>query len=92
MDTSPSHVDALLERYRAVASETMVQLHRLHKQREQWDHEREQWQDQCQTLQRALEKSSADNVRLMVVPMQATLRQAIRRIDHLLHRTQQADR
>jgi hypothetical protein len=84
MGTLPADADALMERYRAVAGEAMVKLHRLRDEREQWESERAELERRCDELERSLKSASADRAWLTEVPLQATLEQAIEHVDRIL--------
>lgn len=77
MQTPTPKVEAVLERFDAVTREAMIQLSR-------WKGEREEWHEERAELHRALKRTSSQDVRLMVIPLQATLQRAIGRIDRLL--------
>jgi len=89
-DTSPD-ADVVLERFDAITSEAMVQLHRWRSERDERDAECGKWRRQCAELQRALEEGASVRADAMIPPLKDRLRAAIGRIDRILAHAEQVD-
>ena len=84
METPTPDMEAMLERFDAIIRETMMQLHRSNGERLEREHERVEWEFECEDVRRAAEERAAERIDTAVEPVRVTLRRAVARIDRIL--------
>ena len=81
----PQEASQLLDRFESVTRDAMLKLHRVRMQHNELLRAHRRMRHEYSELQQAVKLDPSEHVRIKMIPLQATLRQAISRIDYLLN-------
>ena len=80
----PHEASHLVDRFESVTRDAMLKLHRVRMQHNELLRAHRRMRHEYSELQRAQKLDPSEQLRVKLVPLQTTLRQAISRLDYLL--------